>query len=46
MGYPAEAVARFLGVTTSAVVRAARAEELPDRATHQVEIFSNNLTPL
>ena len=31
LGYPAATVARFLGVTTSAVVRAARAEELPDR---------------
>jgi hypothetical protein len=27
LGYPAAAAARFLGVTTSAVVRAARAEE-------------------
>jgi len=31
LGYPAAGVARFLGVTTSAVVRAAQAEELPDR---------------
>ena len=31
LGYPAATVARFLGVTTSAVVRAARAVELPGR---------------
>jgi len=31
LGYPAAGVARFLGVTTSAVVRAARAEEHLDR---------------
>ncbi len=30
MGYPGAEVARFLGVTTSAVNRAARAEEVPD----------------
>ena len=29
MGYPAAEVARFLGVTTSAVVRAAHSEVLP-----------------
>ena len=28
MGYPGAKVARFLGVTTSAVVRAAKTEEL------------------
>ena len=31
LGYTAAAVARFLGVITSAVVRAARTEKLPDR---------------
>jgi uncharacterized protein YijF (DUF1287 family) len=30
MGYPAAEVARFLGVTTSAVVRAAHLESLPE----------------
>ena len=30
MGYPATEVARFLGVTTSAVVRAAHSEGLPE----------------
>lgn len=30
MGYPGAEVARFLGVTTSAVNRAARAEDVPD----------------
>ena len=30
MGYPAAEVARFLGVTTSAVVRAAYLESLPE----------------
>ena len=30
MGYPGAEVARFLGVTTSAVVRAANSEELPE----------------
>ena len=30
MGYPAAEVARFLGVTTSAVVRAAHSEGLPE----------------
>jgi len=30
MGYPAAQVARFLGVTTSAVVRAAHSEGLPE----------------
>ncbi len=30
MGYPGAEVARFLGVTTSAVNRTARAEEVPD----------------
>ena len=34
MGYPGAEVARFLGVTTSAVVRAAYAEELPDLAKY------------
>jgi hypothetical protein len=29
MGYPGAEVARFLGVTTSAVIRAAYSEELP-----------------
>jgi uncharacterized protein YijF (DUF1287 family) len=29
LGYPGAQVARFLGVTTSAVVRAANSEELP-----------------
>ena len=31
LGYPAAGVAGFLGVTTSALARAALAEELPDR---------------
>ena len=31
LGFPAAAVARFLRVTTSAVVRATRADELPDQ---------------
>jgi len=30
MGYPGVEVARFLGVTTSAVVRAAQSENLPE----------------
>ena len=30
MGYPGAQVARLLGVTTSAVVRAANSEELPE----------------
>ncbi len=30
MGYPGAEVARFLGVTTSAVVRAAKTEELKE----------------
>jgi uncharacterized protein YijF (DUF1287 family) len=30
MGYPGAEVARFLGVTTSAVIRAAYSEELPE----------------
>jgi uncharacterized protein YijF (DUF1287 family) len=30
MGYPGTEVARFLGVTTSAVVRAAKTEELEE----------------
>ena len=30
MGYPGAEVARFLGVTTSAVVRAANSEDLPE----------------
>ena len=34
MGYPGAEVARFLGVTTSAVVRAAYSEELPELAKY------------
>jgi uncharacterized protein YijF (DUF1287 family) len=30
MGYPGAEVARFLGVTTSAVIRTAYSEELPE----------------
>jgi hypothetical protein len=30
VGYPGAGVARFLGVTTSAVVRAAHSEDLPE----------------
>ena len=30
MGYPGAEVARFLGITTSAVVRAAKTEELEE----------------
>jgi hypothetical protein len=30
MGYPGAEVARFLGVTTSAVVRGAHVEDLPE----------------
>jgi hypothetical protein len=30
MGYPGAEVARFLGVTTSAVVRSANSEKLPE----------------
>lgn len=30
MGYPGAEVARFLGVTTSAVIRAANSEEVPE----------------
>ena len=41
LGYPAATVARFLGVATSAVVRAARAEELQDQLW--VQLFRNNL---
>ena len=33
-GYPGAQLARFLGVTTSAVVRAANPEELPKIGTH------------
>ena len=36
LGYPAVTVARFLGVTTSAVVRAARAEEHLDRPSGRI----------
>jgi len=33
-GYPGAQVARFLGVTPSAVVRAANSEELPKSGSH------------
>ena len=34
LGYPGAQVARFLGVATSAVVRAANSEELPKIGSH------------
>ena len=34
LGYPGAQVARFLGVTTSAVVRAANSEKLPKIGSH------------
>ena len=34
LGYPGAQVARFLGVTTSAVARAANSEELPKIGSH------------
>ena len=34
LGYPGAQVARFLGATTSAVVRAANSEELPKIGSH------------
>jgi hypothetical protein len=36
LGFPAASVARFLGVTTSAVVRAARVEEHLDRPSGRI----------
>jgi hypothetical protein len=45
MGYPGAKAARFLGVTTSAVVRATYSEELPEFAKY-LQVHSERMSPI